>query len=136
MWANSKSKVKFFLIALFCLFGLTYGLFQAREMIRGPVVEVTSPKDGDTITSPLVEIEGIVKNIAFITLNGQQIYANENGEFKEKLVAAPGTNTIIISVVDKFNRLNEEKIELFYKTPEEISQQDVVTEAGSEVIYQ
>lgn len=136
MRVEAKTLVKVFFITFLVIGGLLYGLFQARGMIRGPVVDVSYPENGSTIVSPLVEVVGTAENIAYITLNGQQIYTNEFGEFREKLIAAPGQNTLVVAVKDKFNRTEEERIELYYKQPEELPSAGVVTEADTDVVYQ
>lgn len=136
MLVEGKTILKVSFVSLIVIAGLLYGLFQAQGMLRGPVVSVTHPTNGSTLSSPLVEVTGTAENIAYITLNGEQIFTNQFGEFREKLIAAPGQNTLVVSVKDKFNRSKEERIELYYKQPEELPSAGVVTEANTDVIYQ
>ena len=58
---------------------VAYCLFQARFLILGPQVWIESPKDGATVSEPVINITGTAKNAAWISLNGRQIYRDEEG---------------------------------------------------------
>lgn len=92
-----------------------YALFQARNIVLGPVIEIHSPENGASLEESLVEIKGKVKNISYISMNGYQIFTDDKGVFKEKLLLSYGYNIITIKARDRFNREVEKKLELIYK---------------------
>ena len=69
-----------FALAVITLAGLaSYGTYQAREYLRGPSLYIESTaQDG-----ALVHIGGEAKRIAFLSLNGKQIFTDENGLWQE-----------------------------------------------------
>ena len=101
------------LVLLVVVFG--YTLFQARHLIRGPVVTIHTPQNGSTVSEPLLVIEGTTQNISFIDLNDRQIFVDEEGQFSEKLLLAYGYTIMTIRARDKFNRETTKTIELIYK---------------------
>lgn len=92
-----------------------YAIFQARNIILGPIIEIYFPKNGMSIEESLIEIKGKVKNISHISMNGNQIFTDSEGMFNEKLLLSYGYNIITIKVQDRFNREVEKKLELIYK---------------------
>lgn len=92
-----------------------YGLYEAWDYFSGPAIAISSPKNGTTLTEPLVEIQGVAINSAEVFLNGQRILTNDKGEFKERLLLAEGYNIIGLKVEDKFKRTAEQRLELVYK---------------------
>lgn len=90
----------------------TYIYYQSRAFVTGPVIQLKEPADGATFEEPLITVGGTAKHISYISLNGRQIYTNEKGEFKEKLLLLPGYNIITIDAEDKFDRSTEKTIEV------------------------
>lgn len=92
-----------------------YVVFQARNIVLGPIIKMHSPENGASLDNSLIEIKGNAKNISYISMNGRQIFTDEQGEFNEKLLLSYGYNIITIKVQDRFNREVEKKLELIYK---------------------
>ena len=97
-------------IVFFC-----YCLFQARFIILGPQVSITSPEDGETLASSIVLVTGKAHNAAWISLNGRQIFTDENGLWEEKLIVSPGTSIMTVTVRDRFGRESEESVRIIFK---------------------
>ncbi len=91
------------IVLLLASIGL-YAFFQGYELIKGPIVKITSPADNSSVTDPSILIEGYAKNVSFIYLNGRQIFVDTEGLFDEKLLLLPGYNIITVRATDKFNR--------------------------------
>lgn len=89
-----------------------YSVFQFQDLWRGPTISITNPRYGETISSPLTEIRGSAERIAFLYLNGRQIYTNPKGQFRETLLLSPGHNIITLSAEDKFGRTTQKQVEL------------------------
>lgn len=92
-----------------------YGIDRSWNLIIGPSIEITSPKNGETLSDPLVTIEGTAKNISFLSLNGRQIFVDKDGNLKEQLLLSPGYNVVTLSGRDRFGRIERERLELMYQ---------------------
>lgn len=101
--------------SLFLFLILGYSFYQSKNLLMGPVITVSEPKNGATVPEQLVKIAGIAKNINKITLDDRPIYVDEVGVFSEKLLLSDGYNIIKISAWDKFSKKTEKTIELVYK---------------------
>lgn len=115
MIQNPKKVLKFSLIILFVVFILGYALFQAQNIILGPIIKIESPINGDSLDHSLVTISGVAKNISHISMNDTQIFTDDKGVFTEKLLLSYGYNIITIKATDRFNREVVKTLELMYK---------------------
>lgn len=111
MKINLKPKY-WFLVVLF-VFLLSYSIFQARFIILGPKLLVTSPSSGATVDSPVVMIEGQAKNVAWLSLNDRQIFTDENGNWSEELIVTEGISIMTIKALDRFGREVKRSIEIY-----------------------
>lgn len=100
-----------FIVALLVLLAV-YSLYQARFLIFGPQVWITSPTNGQTIEDSLVIIEGRAKNVAWISLNDHQIFTDENGKWSEELIVSDGISIMTIKARDRFGRETEESVQV------------------------
>lgn len=96
---------------------LGYTLYHVKDAWRGPGLKIESPANGLTLNQNLIEIKGTTVRTAKLDVNGQSILANESGRFAEKLLLAPGYNTIKITVSDRFGRRQNHRLELTYQAP-------------------
>lgn len=110
---NTYLKIIGIIVFVTAIFG--YAFFQARNIVLGPVVEITKPMNGASVESSLVEITGKVKNISHINMNDNQIFTDDKGVFNEKLLLSYGYNIITINARDRFGRVVKKKLELIYK---------------------
>ena len=92
-------------IILSLAFLVTYGFFEARRFLQGPSVFIETPREGARIEGPAILITGVASNISFITLNGRQIYIDEEGRFGETLTPPPGYTVLTVDVRDRFGRV-------------------------------
>ena len=93
-----------------------YGLYQARNLIKGPEISVSSPINGSSFADPLVTIAGTAANIAYISLNDRQIFIDGQGHFSEKLLLPDGYTIMKLEARDKFGRTTDKFLELTYAT--------------------
>jgi hypothetical protein len=101
-------------IALFVIFLLLVGyiIFQSKNILLGPIIKVSEPKDGQTMTYEVVTVSGEARNISYIYLNDRQIFVDTLGHFSEKLIAPTGYSIIKLSAQDKFGRKTEKLIRI------------------------
>lgn len=101
------------LISLICVvIVLFYGLFEGRKLIEGPQISITSPRDGQAVGGPLISIKGNAENVAFLSVNGKQAYANADGNFVESFSLPVGYTVIAVSATDRFGRKTSEFLHL------------------------
>lgn len=96
--------VKLWIIVIAAAIVIGYGAFQAKNFAEGPDITIVSPRNGETVTDALVSIQGTVKNISFLTLNGNKIFTNEAGAFDEKILLSNGYNVVTLTAEDRFGR--------------------------------
>jgi len=95
-----------------------YAHFQSRELVLGPRISFESPESGGVVSESVVTITGSAERIAFIRLNGRQIFTDESGVFKEKLPLLPGHNIMELRATDRFGRITTEKLHITYEREE------------------
>lgn len=100
-------------IAFIVIAGYSYA--KTKDFIGGPRITVVYPVNGDVVTENPLEIVGVAKRIAFISLDDRQIYTDDDGNFTEQLLLYPGYNIIKIHATDRFKREVTENIEVNYK---------------------
>ena len=91
---------------------VSYGFFEARKLLEGPQITVTSPRDGSATSSILISIEGTAQNIAFLTINDAPAYTDEQGHFTQLLSPTPGVTVITVAATDRFGRKTQKIISL------------------------
>lgn len=107
-----------FVIFLLAASGIgVYAYLQSREFLRGPQVNIISPKNGETLESALLTIEGAAHNVTSISLNDGAIFVDSDGNFREKLLLLPGYNILTIKASDRFGKKTEKTLELVYTAP-------------------
>lgn len=107
---------KSLIIGLLVLTLVSYSAFQARFIILGPRVEITSHTDGEVVESAFVVIEGRATNISWISLNDRQIFTDEEGFWSEELVVPEGMSTLTVKVRGKMGEdiEKEKSIRIIY----------------------
>ncbi len=103
MIAPARRTLAISLILLLLALALVYGLFEARRFLEGPVLSIDSPAPGAALSS-IAHVRGMARNISFITLNGRQIYVDDEGVFDETLTPAKGYTVLTVEVRDRFGR--------------------------------
>jgi hypothetical protein len=115
--------IKSCVIAISVLLLVSYGIFNARNLIMGPDIEIFSPARDMETEENIITIKGKAENISFISLNEKPIFVDTEGLFEEKLLLSPGSNIIEIKARDRFKKEVLETIRVYYKqstTTEEI----------------
>jgi hypothetical protein len=102
-------------VVIFFLLLIGYGLFQTKNLILGPNIAIASPLNGAAVGLNPVEVKGQADRIAFISLNGEQIFTDKDGNFSQKLLLTHGYNIIRLEAQDKFGRTIEKVLNLVYE---------------------
>ena len=88
--------------------------------LKGPQLNITSPTSGTSTDQTFISIEGFAGNVSFITMNDNQIFIDESGVFKEKLLLAPGYNIIEVKAKDRFGRIISRKVYITRTSKDEV----------------
>ncbi len=91
---------------------IAYGIFQVRNLALGPIVSISTPANGAVSSTTLVTISGEAKNVAFMTLDGRQIFTDEKGGWSEDIVLSSGYNLITLYARDKFGKETTKTLEV------------------------
>lgn len=102
-------------LVIFFLIVLAYAYFEARGILYGPRITVTS--EIQEVREPFVVVTGHADRIAELKMNGEVVTVTEDGQFEEPYVLSPGLNRIILDASDKYGRKRQEVIQIVY-TPE------------------
>lgn len=82
---------------------LIYGLIEARPLLSGPTLTVTSPTNGQVVTGGVLAISGTALRATTLTLDGAPLLADAtNGHFSTTLAFAKGTSILTFVARDRF----------------------------------
>lgn len=90
-----------------------YSIFQSRNLILGPQLKILSPTENQRVSGPVVEIIGTASNVSFLSLNNKQIFIDDTGHFKERLLPYPGIVILELKGKDRFGREKSVKENIF-----------------------
>lgn len=90
------------------------GWFGTRRIASGPEITLTHPTSATIPEESSLTITGTTRNIAFIELNHHPFFINQSGEFEEEIALFPGYNVFRITARDRFQRVTEKTVTLWY----------------------
>lgn len=75
---------------------IVYILVQYSSIFSSPKLEITNPRNNETISTPVIQIEGKTEHGATVAINGQFIAVDTSGNFSHQYMLQEGKNTIEI----------------------------------------
>ena len=112
------SRLTYIALGIFFLIVAGYAYFEARGILFGPSITVTSQVT--EVHDPFIIIKGQADRISSLSMNGRSIAVTEDGSFAEPYLLAPGYNRIVLDARDKYGRSRSQAIEVVY-TPDPTS---------------
>ena len=109
----SDSKISIAALGFFFVLVLGYAGFEARGVISGPKVALSS--QAAAVHDPLVTISGRADRITSLTLNGTAVPVTQDGAFNQQYLLSPGENTITIEGKDEYGRIASQNISYTYQ---------------------
>ncbi len=91
------------IVSIGILFAVAYVIFQARFLIIGPQIVLTT-EPALVHNEHLVFLEGTAFNISRLWLNDRQIFTDSGGNFKEALVLENGYTMSTLRAEDRYGR--------------------------------
>jgi hypothetical protein len=110
--SRQGSMFKLTITLLISVVVIFYVIFNTRLLFRGPEITIYELTNGQKVTEGLVEIKGKANDISFISLNGRQIFIDENQMFSEKVLLTNKVNVVEIYAEDKFGKKDLEELTL------------------------
>lgn len=109
-----KIVVAFFSLCISLLIGY-YLWHQINSFSSTPYLFISSPLEDQIVNNPELIIEGETEEETVIKINGQSIFVNSNGYFKESITLQPGANIFIIEAINKFDKTAKEIRSIIYE---------------------
>jgi len=100
-------------IALVLVALLGYGLIEARHLISGPSIELTTPTSYTSFPDGFIEISGRARNTEDLRLNGGPLLIDEEGRFSETILLPKGGGILSLTATDRFGRVVTERRTIF-----------------------
>lgn len=98
-----------------------YAFYTMKNLMEGPVITVTTPRDGEAVEQAVIAVSGTTKNISKIALNGRPIPIDEDGGFREDVAVPLGYAILSLAGEDRFGKKTEVSLTLVRESasPEE-----------------
>lgn len=93
-----------------------YSWFRMNDIWAGPEIVISNPKMAKKTDQQVIQLRGRAFDIAFLYLNGRQIFTDKAGHFSQTIVLSPGYNTITVRGRNQYGRQTREVIHIVYKT--------------------
>jgi uncharacterized protein YfaP (DUF2135 family) len=85
------------------ILGITAFIFgNAKDVLFGSSLSVTTIKDGATFVDGFLPIQGIAKHAKNIAVNGRSLFVDREGNFADGVILSPGYNVIEVALLDQF----------------------------------
>ena len=101
--------------ALLVLTTLGYGLFEARALIVGPQVTISTPKPHSVVEGVVYTVRGRATGVTRVRLNGRPVTLDARGEFEETLLVPEGGATLVLDAENRFGRHAQQTVSIFGK---------------------
>lgn len=112
-FSRPKLKRLIFLIALIAI--ASYGLFESRRYLEGPIIRIDRPAPGETLEGPAIRVSGYARNVSYLYINGTQAFVDENGILLWSYVPPKGYTVLTARAVDRFGRSREVTVPFIVK---------------------
>jgi len=96
-----------------------YFWYQVNSFNSTPYLFVSSPSADEVVNVSEITVEGETDASGTVKINGEDVFADSNGRFKENIALKAGKNTLVIEATNRFGRTAKEEINIIYeKKPE------------------
>lgn len=89
------------------IFLLVFILFQYKDALLDPSIDLKSPKEEQTISSLEMEVSGKADANSVVFIENQEVALDSSGNFKKSITVFPGKSTLSVKVVNRFGRAKE-----------------------------
>lgn len=103
----TPKRLKWLAILIVALAVIGYLIYQLDFLIAPPKLIVEYPDQDLMIERSSIEILGQSDISAKLTINGQQVYIDKDGKFRQEINLSPGVNTLKIEAENRFGKKSE-----------------------------
>ena len=114
MNTNAKKILKISSVTLLFIFIVIYAISTSKDLIFGIKIKDVNLVDRAKMSENIIEVTGSAKNAVHLSLNGREIFTDQERNFKETITLLPGYNVVHIKAVDKFGNVDEKNYKLTY----------------------
>ncbi len=124
LFSNQVVKSKYFLaipkyfrnliILLIVLAFFSYLVFSFQKLNSAPELEISFPPDNYITTENNIEIKGLVERDTDISINGDSILVDLDGNFSKTVSLKIGINEIVIEAKKKYGKINLVKKQILF----------------------
>ena len=97
---------------LLALLVIGYAIWGSLNYARGPAIEISSPANNSAVNSNVAVITGRADRVNSLSLNGDPISMDEQGNFSQTVVIFPGMNKLTFVAHDQFKRTAVKELDL------------------------
>lgn len=112
-WTPKKTVVSLIILGLFIF--LVYLTYQYLILIGPPSLVLKTPKINQIIDSEIVEVAGTTDPQATLSVNGQLVILDKEGNFDFKLPISQGENKILVQAIGKSKKISQIERTVYYK---------------------
>jgi len=91
---------------------IAYAISRTLDYARGPMIQVFWPVDGESATSSVITVKGRALRVNKLTLNGDPVSTDEQGDWSQAIIIFPGLNKLTLSADDQFGRNTKIRIDI------------------------
>lgn len=103
----TPKKLKWAAVIIVLLAIVGYFIYQLDYLVAPPKLVLEYPAQDLTINSSSVRISGQAEYSAKLTINGEQIFIDNEGRFNQEINLSPGLNTLKIKATNRFGKTSE-----------------------------
>ena len=103
------------LVGFIAIFLVGFFVSRIAAFYSGPSLTLANLKENIVVESPQFVIEGKIKLSDQLTLNGEEIYPDEKGNFEKTVELGPGFNTLIFKVKKLLGKEHTIIKQIFYR---------------------
>ena len=93
-----------YVLAIVLLGILFYGAVEAWPLVVGPTLAITSPVQYGAYEGGIVDVSGVAKRAAELTINGLPALHDADGDFRTTLTLPQGGSILTLRATDRFGR--------------------------------
>jgi cytoskeletal protein RodZ len=83
-----------------------YLAYQLHFLISPPSLAVIEPAPDSVAENSLLTVRGTVEAVAKLTINGQMVYVDKDGSFKQEVQLSQGLNVIRVEATNRFGKMS------------------------------
>ena len=90
-----------------CRFFFGYLWYEFRYLVGTPLLEISSPKEQETLAVSTLEVVGKTNPEAKVLINNQEVSVDSNGNFSAEIKLTESMNKLTVTATSKFGKTSE-----------------------------